>query len=190
MALLNSSDGSLQTTKIRTSSRMTSDYHDYLTSLPPEILTNIIAEVPLSSFLDLTHTCRGLRNFIKVNAARICNLAILARFTPEANPLGLTLKDNWLIVTHPQLLEDQREHEKKRGGLARFIFHQYRSGKKGGDPGPLTLFFLEQGLVEKDRVYIYSLRLQKLLGKVNKVLRLRKEHGEVQPMEYGFGTVP
>ncbi|PMD30964.1 hypothetical protein L207DRAFT_591908 [Hyaloscypha variabilis F] len=175
MALLNCSGGSLQTTKIRTSSRMTSDHHDYLTSLPPEILTNIIAEVPLSSFLDLTHTCRGLRNFIKVNAARICNLAILARFTPEANPLGLTLKDNWLIVTHPQLLEDQREHEKKRAGLRGSYFIS--------DPGPLTLFSLEQGLVEKDQVYIYSLRLQKLLGKVNKVLRLRKEHGEVQPME-------
>jgi hypothetical protein len=120
--------------------------------------------------------------------------------SPRPHPQGQLLKDNWLIVTHPQLLEDQREHEKKRGGLARFIFHQYRSGKKGGsfsknylvyfalqlrlgDPGPLTLFSLEQGLVEKDRVYIYSLRLQKQLGKVNKVLRLRKEHGEVQPME-------
>jgi hypothetical protein len=110
---------------------MTSDHHDYLTSLPPEILTNIIAEVPLSSFLDLTHTCRGLRNFIKVNAARICNLAILARFTPEANPLGLTLKDNWLIVTHPQLLEDQREHEKKRAGLRGSYFISIDLGRKG-----------------------------------------------------------
>ena len=115
--------------------------------------------------------------------------------SPRPHPQGQ------LAHCHPSTTPRRSTRTRKEeGGLARFIFHQYRSGKKGGsfsknylvyfalqlplgDPGPLTLFSLEQGLVEKDQVYIYSLRLQKLLGKVNKVLRLRKEHGEVQPME-------
>jgi hypothetical protein len=42
-----------------------------LTSLPPEILIKVLSEIPLSSLLDLTHTSRGLRAFVKDNAARI-----------------------------------------------------------------------------------------------------------------------
>ncbi|KAE9380921.1 hypothetical protein N431DRAFT_459833 [Stipitochalara longipes BDJ] len=82
---------------------MTPDNHDYLTSFPPEILIKILAEVPLSSFLNLMQTSRGLRGFLKANAARICNTAIRARFLIHAKLFKLVLKDGWLVTTHPEI---------------------------------------------------------------------------------------
>jgi hypothetical protein len=63
---------------------------EYLTSLPPELLIKVLSEVPLSSFLDLTKTSRALREFIKTNAARICNMAIRSRLAYEAKILEAT----------------------------------------------------------------------------------------------------
>lgn len=76
---------------------MESNTRDHLTTVPPEILTKILAEVPLSSFLSLTHTCSGLRQFLKANAAQICNAAIRARFPTHAEVLNSSSKTAGLL---------------------------------------------------------------------------------------------
>jgi len=55
---------------------MMSSGRDYLIYLPSDLLTKILAEIPLSSFLDLTHTARGIPAFIKPKIVAICNAAI------------------------------------------------------------------------------------------------------------------
>lgn len=42
-------------------------------TMPSEILLKIVSQLPSKYFLDLVQTCRMLRNFIKINASRICN---------------------------------------------------------------------------------------------------------------------
>jgi hypothetical protein len=48
---------------------MPSPNQDYLTSIPPEVLNKILAELPLRSFLDLEHTSSGLRDFMRTYAS-------------------------------------------------------------------------------------------------------------------------
>lgn len=80
-----------------------------LVSLSPEILIKILSEVPLSSFLALAHTSRGLRAFVKDNAARICNMAIRSRFAEHVKILEATTNNNqgWLLPGPGMLLESQ-----------------------------------------------------------------------------------
>jgi hypothetical protein len=78
----------------------TSQDRDYLTPLPTELLIKVIAEVPMDSYLDLTHTSKGLRDFMKANAAGICNEAIRRRHSVMAENLKTELKSGWLVSTH------------------------------------------------------------------------------------------
>lgn len=92
-------------------------HRDYLTSLPAELLTKILSSVPLSSvplssFLDLTHTSRGLRHFIKANAAAICNTAIESRFAYENKPLKPTRISGWLAPTDSAILDEEQGYKR------------------------------------------------------------------------------
>jgi hypothetical protein len=80
-----------------------------LVSLPPEILIKVLSEVPLSSFLALTHTSRGLRAFVKDNAAKICNMAIRSRFAEHIKILEATTNNNqgWLLPGPGMLKESE-----------------------------------------------------------------------------------
>jgi hypothetical protein len=89
-----------------------SSNHEYLTSLPPELLIKVLSEIPLSSFLNLTHTSRDLRTFIKTNAARISNAAIESRFSFKAKILEKCMQDNgWLSPGLSKLEEKERIYE-------------------------------------------------------------------------------
>ncbi len=57
---------------------------DLFTTMPSEILLKIATQVPSKYLLDLVRTCRMLRNFIKINASRICNEKIRSKFEFEA----------------------------------------------------------------------------------------------------------
>jgi F-box domain len=73
---------------------------DYLTSMPPEILFNIISHLPSSSWvLPLVKVCHRLRQYMKKNAAQICNSFILSRFRSECGILQPVLADGWLVPT-------------------------------------------------------------------------------------------
>jgi hypothetical protein len=71
---------------------MMSSGRDYLTYLPSDLLTKILAEIPLSSFLDLTDTSRGIPVSIRPKIVATCNAAIRSRFPNEDK----------LLQTYPQ----------------------------------------------------------------------------------------
>lgn len=140
---------------------MASSDRDYLTTLPPELLTKVIAEIPLSSFLALTQTSSGLRAFIKSNAARICNTAIRSRFPLEADFLDVTLQNGWLVATHPDIMGMRQEFEARRTRKPQVIYQTDRTGTlRGRDlptpelsykldkAGPILLSFLEAELLD------------------------------------------
>ena len=57
---------------------------DSFSTPPPELLIIVIAEVPLKVFLDLKHTYRLFRDYLKENVSTICNYAIQSRFPYKA----------------------------------------------------------------------------------------------------------
>jgi hypothetical protein len=73
----------------------------------------VLAEVPLSSFLAITQTSSGLRDFLEVNAARICNLAIQTRFSRQADvhtTWKSIHKDERFQGTCPDIIEMRLEY--------------------------------------------------------------------------------
>ena len=73
---------------------------DYLTSMPPEVLFKIISYLPSSSWvLPLVKVCHSLRQYVKQNAARICNSFIRSRFRSESEILQSVIVDGWLVPT-------------------------------------------------------------------------------------------
>ncbi|KAE9380978.1 hypothetical protein N431DRAFT_324246, partial [Stipitochalara longipes BDJ] len=81
--------------------------HDYLTNLPPEVLLKVIAQVPSNTYLDLVHTSRFLRTFLKLNASQICNEGIRSRYPLEAKILETTKEAGWLVPTNTKLKEEE-----------------------------------------------------------------------------------
>ena len=88
----------------------TSQDRDYLTSLPTELLVKVIAKVPIDSYLDLTYTSKGLRDFMKANAAGICNEAIRSRHSIAAEFLKSELKSGWLLPTHKRFGKEDEDY--------------------------------------------------------------------------------
>lgn len=125
---------------------------DRLTTLPAELLIKIIAEVPLSFFLDLTQTCRHLRHLIKDNAKEICNGAIESRFPLHAKYLHPVKKRGWLTHSLYYLHSwEQRAVVKRKSER---IFTDRESWEYNWDykikltqPGPQYLAFLESDVV-------------------------------------------
>jgi hypothetical protein len=137
----------------------TSGERDILTSVPPEILVKIIALVPSKHYLDLVHTTKALRNFIKLNASSICNEAIWTRFPVEAKVLQSEPEAGWLVPTHEKVAE---EEERVRQGLHLITPYKNEQGFsllgklptettvsiKITSPGPQYLHFLEGNILQ------------------------------------------
>jgi hypothetical protein len=124
---------------------------DRLSTLPSELLLMIISEVPLSSFLDLVHTSKGLREFIKANARKICNLAIESRFPLQAKYLRPAKVSGWITPTHWAILEwEERAVEESRGRIDYRRVEDWKSWDykiKLGEPGPQYLALLESDVI-------------------------------------------
>ena len=93
----------------------TSQDRDHLTSLPSEILIKALSNVPLSSFLDLTHTSHGLRSFVKTNAARICDAAIESRYAfknKALQPIRLSDGQSWLGLSVSEIVDKEERYKR------------------------------------------------------------------------------
>ena len=137
----------------------TSGERDLLTSVPPEILVKIIALVPSKHYLDLVHTNKALRNFIKLNASSICNEAIRSRFPVEAKVLRSELEAGWLVPTHEKVAEEEeyfrqelniiRPPNKEQGfSLLGKLPTESTISIKITSPGPQYLHFLEHNILQ------------------------------------------
>jgi hypothetical protein len=125
---------------------------DRLTTLPAKLLIKIIADVPLSSFLDLTQTCRYLRHLIKDNAKEICNKAIEARFPLHTKYLHPVKKRGWLTHSLYYLHSWEQRAVVKRKSERIFTDRESWDYKwdykiKLTQPGPQYLAFLESDVV-------------------------------------------
>jgi hypothetical protein len=146
-------------------SSSTSQDLDYFASLPSELLIKIIADVPSKSFLDIVHTSKFLRQFVKVNAAAICNRAILSRYRLESKLLKAELVSGWLVPTHQDIkaqeeaynreaLERNKEYESQT--FKYFSLLGDRRSETADNfiavscPGPLFLLFLQDGVFQAE----------------------------------------
>lgn len=73
---------------------------NHLFSLPLEVLLLILVELPLDSYLDLVQTSKFLREFLKRNAALICNMFILSQFPLEGALISSAKVNGWIVPTH------------------------------------------------------------------------------------------
>ncbi|KAE9380980.1 hypothetical protein N431DRAFT_449711 [Stipitochalara longipes BDJ] len=119
---------------------------DILTTVPHEILIKIIAQLPSKYYLDLVHTSKALRNFIKINASRICNEAIRSRFALEAAILKSELKSGcYRDVYHHRKTNLRSLHKMDYSLLG--PLQPATVAIKLSSPGPQYLHFLEQGIL-------------------------------------------
>ena len=136
---------------------------DRFTTMPSEILLKIITQLPSKYFLDLVQTCRMLRNFIKINASRICNEKIRSEFEFEAKVLQTELHSGWLVPTYPKLKAGESQSNRcfmRRESLWRSLNKSRHFDLLGevkevstiglslSTPGPQFLHFLEQDLLD------------------------------------------
>jgi hypothetical protein len=138
--------------------------HDRFTTMPSEILLKIITQLPSKYFLDLVQTCRMLRNFIKINASRICKERIRSEFEFEAKLLQVELHSGWLVPTSPKVKEEEAEYNKyyardkslrvrvssdmpRHFHLLGEVKEESAVGLSLTSPGPQFLHFLEQDLL-------------------------------------------
>lgn len=70
---------------------------EILTSRPPEILLKLLPQLLSKYYLDLVHPTKALRNFIKINASRICNEEIRSRFPIEDAAMDSKLSSGWSV---------------------------------------------------------------------------------------------
>ncbi|KAH8792362.1 hypothetical protein F5882DRAFT_78772 [Hyaloscypha sp. PMI_1271] len=136
----------------------TSGERDLLTSALPEILVKIIVLVPSKHYLDLVHTNKALRNFMKLNASSICNEAIWSRFPVEAKVLRSELEAGWLVPTHEKVAEEEENFRQKlntiqtsnndqRFSLLGKLLTDTTVSIKLTSPGPQYLYFLEHNIL-------------------------------------------
>lgn len=76
---------------------------DRLSAPAPELLIKIIAELPLRFYLNLKHTSRFFREFLKEHASAICNYAVESRFLYQAKLLNSVHVSGWLVPTHARI---------------------------------------------------------------------------------------
>jgi hypothetical protein len=135
---------------------------DLFTTMPSEILLRIVTQVPSEYLLDLVQTCRMLRNFIKINASRICNEKIRSQFEFEAKLLQSEMHSGWLVPTNSKVKEEETAFSKflirgsplERSSKRSRYFHLLGEAKEVStiglsltSPGPQFLHFLEQVLL-------------------------------------------
>lgn len=138
---------------------------DYISHLPPELLGNIMAKLPISSYLDIAHTSSNMRAVIKKHAAMICNTAIRARHSLAVDFLKVEMNARWLVPLHKFIMKDERCYEEylkevvnifsgpEQGYISAYSLKgRLMTGSdiialKLSQPGPQLLYFLEkQGL--------------------------------------------
>ncbi|KAE9380979.1 hypothetical protein N431DRAFT_449710 [Stipitochalara longipes BDJ] len=162
---------------------------DFLTPLAPEILLNIVSQLPSGVYFNLVHTSRSLRNFMKLNAKLICNVAIRSRFPLQAALLHSVLdkRTGWLVPTHQKLVEDEERY--KSSGSINGILKGDTVGIKVTAPGPQYLHFLEQEILQifsetEMRLYQYLEKKGTRLGNLPVEQRFYEE--EVHGKKYFF----
>lgn len=62
---------------------------DYLTSVPTEVLVEIVSHIPSSSYNNLFWTSKGFRHFFKDQHRNICNRAIMVSPRTDLVPIYL-----------------------------------------------------------------------------------------------------
>lgn len=108
---------------------------DHLSTLPVEVLVQIISQLPSSKFLSLVHTSRFFEKFMRTNAKELCNATITSH--PELSNLATYLNEDWA------------DH-KETSSFNFFSWYAFRNPahKKYVSiittPGPEYLLFLEQ----------------------------------------------
>ncbi|KAE9380922.1 hypothetical protein N431DRAFT_449664 [Stipitochalara longipes BDJ] len=108
---------------------------DYLTNMPNHILLQILSNVPMSSFLDLSQTHPQLRWFMHYYAAIICNYTLITRFSGVLKGLGATEIEGWMTPTNG--LVHIKPREGSRWVVPGLQLHLY-------EPGPQFLYFAEK----------------------------------------------
>ena len=107
-----------------------SEAPDVLTTLPSELLIKIICKIPSKYFLDLVQTSRFLRNFVKLNASKICNEVIRTLFLLEDTLLRSELEAGWLVPTHDIVTKAEQRIQKLEFGLYFYDFHRNKRSSK------------------------------------------------------------
>jgi len=107
----------------------------------------------MKNFLDLVHTSKGLEDFIRAEAANICNEKVRAYFQKHLEFLRVTMVDGWLLPRHPEyiLIEKQfydmpcQKASCPRLGLKQTSLKEkwWAESLRGSEPGPMFLFQLE-----------------------------------------------
>ncbi|KAG4443055.1 hypothetical protein IFR05_001451 [Cadophora sp. M221] len=77
---------------------------DRLSKLIPELLIEIISQLPSSDYLSLVHTSQFFRNFLRANGSQICNRIIRGKFAFASRILPSALAQGWLVPTHSLFL--------------------------------------------------------------------------------------
>jgi hypothetical protein len=106
---------------------------DYLTTIPLEILVKILADVPISDYLDLVHTSRGLRDIIRAAAPQLCNQAIRSRHAAMAKYLESEMLGGWLVPMHKFFTLEENIYQFSFSKFSSFSHLQLEEGKNYKD---------------------------------------------------------
>lgn len=106
----------------QSSSRAGTAKYYFPTTLPPETLPHIIEQALAKSHLDHDHTSRFPRNFIKLNANRICNEVIRACLPFGAVIPEIKLEAGWLVPPHDLVMAEEGNFS----GSQRLLVHRDR----------------------------------------------------------------
>ena len=122
---------------------------DHLSTLPPELLIKILSNVPLSSYLDLCHTSKTFKKFMRQFGRELCNARILCHFIEAALSLRSCFIEGWITPTISFLhWWERRAVETERRGQwdgCRYLDLDYTF--KLTHPGPQLAAILEGGWV-------------------------------------------
>jgi hypothetical protein len=129
---------------------------DYLTALPAEVLIKVIASLDLPDFFNLAHASGGIRSFMKIHAAPICNEAIRTRYSKLADKLDCKMQNGWLLPTHPRIFQAEERFMAKTGTKYKGRLRRWRGTYtqptiKIAEPGPQFLLFLSGNTVIQAR---------------------------------------
>lgn len=79
-----------------------------INSVPPEVWLNILVHVDEPDLHSLKISSPHFRHLITANASTIANNLITSRYRVEAAIIGSTIKDGWIVPTHPQILIEEK----------------------------------------------------------------------------------
>ncbi len=165
---------------------------NHLPCLPPEILLLILVELPLDCYLDLVQSSKNLRDFLKTNAALICNMCILRSFPLERALIPSAKINGWTVPTHTNItilesyvLDKKRYHDHARQVNEENDTYSQDLRLKLTQPGPLFLLWLQLGTVltkipknNQEQVVINGLSTVTFLHWLNEELSGGEDDGE------------